>query len=332
MKIKRILPLFLFFTVPVFAEYQQQWFSQFQETNGQMNFVCDNQCFALVWPIAGNDYVTLQWTFQGTGVIGYGFLVGQQIVPWDIMQINWNGSINQQFSFSALSFYSQIPADAQLVFLSQGNIIGNNAQLSLGFMTLYNKIWQWWKDFWKMETLTPYSINLRYWVTLLWVSLLKYGYWIFLLAIIYVLFFIKSNKEKKFRTIFFRGIGIFLFIGIRNFITDTWIVHQGLTTYTNQSYEHKTFFDLWDYIVFTDKMRKTLQLDEWIKDCTMFVDSFQDRPFKAHRDMLYLKPCTVVLTWSEADYLVYYKTPIVSWDSQKPVLLEYNGSYLLDNK
>lgn len=332
MKYKRLWLLLAFVAFPSFAEYQQQWFSQFQELDGNMNFVCETQCFALVWPISGADYTTLQWTFQWNGVVGYGFVVGQQIIPWDTLSVDGNIVIDQQFSFSALSFYSQIPADAQLVFLVQGNVTWNTIHLWLNFMTFYNKIWQWWKDFWTMETLTPYSINLRYGVKLLWVSIVKYGYWLFILAMLYILFFVKWDKENKFRKIFFRGIGIFLFIGIRNFITDAWIVQQGLTTYTNQSYENKTFFDLWDYIVFTDKIRKRLQLDEWKRNCKIFVDSFQDWPYKWHWDMLYLKPCELVLTWSEADYLLYYRTPVATWDLQKPVLLEYNGNYLLNNK
>lgn len=332
MKFKRFLILLAFVGMPTFATYQQQGFEQFQEFDGNMSFSCSGQCIALIWPIAWSDFVTLRWSLQWNGIVGYGFLVGQQIAPGDMLQINGNTSVDQQFSFSKLQFFSQIPADAQLVFIVQWTISWSQVSLQPWFMNFYQKVGQWWKDFWTMETLTPYSINLRYGVKLFGVSIVKYGYRIFVLAMLYILFFVQWNKEQKFHKIFFRGIGIFLFIGMRNFITDAWIVNQWLVTYTNQSYENKTFFDLWDYIVFTDKIRKTLALDEWKNNCTLFVDSFQDWPFKGHWDMLYLKPCTVVLTWSEADYLLYYKTRVATWDLQKPVLLEYHGNYLLDNK
>ncbi len=332
MKFKRLLLLLAFVTFPTFATYQQQWFSQFQELDGNMNFVCTGQCFALIGPMAGSDYVHLQGNFEGSGVIGYGFVVGQQIVPGQIFPLQWTLAVDQQFSFAELPFYSQIPGDAQLVIIVQGGVTWNQVSLDLGFMTFYDKVVQWRKDFWKMETLTPYSINLRYGVKLLWTSIVTYGYILFIIAALYILLFGKWDKVKKFRNIFFWGIGIFLFIGMRNLITNVWIVHQWLQMYTHQSYEYKTFFDLGDYIVFTDKIRKTLGLDTGKKNCSIYVDSFQDWPFKGHWETVYLKPCTMVLTWSEADYIVYYHKPITSGNIQKPVLLEYHWNYLLQNK
>jgi len=129
----------------------------------------------------------------------------------------------------------------------------------------------------------------------------------------------------------FLGLGIFLFIGIRNLVTYTWIVDQWIKNYTNASLENKTFFDLWDYITFTDNIRKELLLDNKNIKCKIFVDSFQDWPFTPHRDKLYLKPCTLVLTWSEADYSIFYKKNIATGDFQKTLLLEYNWSYLFKN-
>lgn len=332
MKFKRLWLLLAFVAFPSFAQYQQQWFSQFQSLDGNIDFVCTGQCFALIGPVAWSDYALFRGTLQGEGVVGYGFLVGQQIVPGETVQVNGETSVNQQFSFNALSFYAQLPAEAQLVLIAQGNVTGMSVWLEAWFMTFYNKIGQWWKDFWKMEPLTPYSINLRYGAKILWTSIVQYGYWIFFFVALYLLFFAKWNKEKKYRSIFFLGIGIFLFIGMRNIITYTSIVDQWLNSYTNQSLDDKTFFDLWDYIVFTDKIRKTLDLDAGKKDCTIFVDSFQDRPFKAHWESVYLKPCTLTLTWSEADYLLYYRKPVATWDAQKSVLVEFHWNYLLLNK
>lgn len=81
MKSKRLLLLLVFVAFPSFAQYQQQGFAQFQALDGNMQFVCEEQCFALIGPIAGSDTVTLQGNFEGNGIVGYGFVVGQQIVP-----------------------------------------------------------------------------------------------------------------------------------------------------------------------------------------------------------------------------------------------------------
>ncbi len=331
MKFKRLLLLLVFAALPTFA-YQQQWFSQFQALDGNMNFTCTGQCIAVIGPLAGSDYISLNGTVKGNGMIGYGFLVGQQIIPWDTLQVNGDASVNQQFSFSKLPFYSQIPAEAQVVFIVQGTLTWTQFGLKMWAMSFYQKIGQWWKDFWQNETLTPYSINLRYGVKLLGTSIIQYGYRLFAIIALLILFFAKWNKKEKYRRIFFLGFGMFLFIGIRNLITYTWIVNQGLNTFTNQSPDNRTFFDLWDYIAFTDKIRKELKLDESQKICNIYIDSFQDRPFKAHRDTLYIKPCIGVLTSSEADYIIYYKKPLATWDIQKTVLVDFNGSYLLQNK
>lgn len=327
-----LLLSFLFLGFGTFAAYQQQGFAQFQELDGNMDFACTGQCFALIGSPAGADYISLNGTMQGNGSVWYGFVAWQQIVPGETFPIDWSTAIDKQFSFSALPFYSQIPKTAQVVFIVQWMIAWNQVYAGLGFMNSYQKIWQWWKDFWKMETLTPYSINLRYGVKILWVSLLKYGYWLFFFAALYILLFVKWDSKIKFRKICFRGLGIFLFIGIRNLITYTWIVDQWIQTYVTPSMDKKTFFDLWDYIPFTDKIRKALYLDSEKKSCKIYVDSFQDRPFRAHRQNLYLKPCSLVLTWSEADYAIFYKKPLSSGDLQKTVLVEYNWSYLLKNK
>ncbi len=311
--------------------YQQQWFSTYQELDGNMNFSCTSQCFALIGSLSGSDYVTLKWIFQWNGVIGYGFLAGQQIIPWETLQLNGWATLDQKFSFTKLSYYTQVPASAQMLLIIQGVITWNNVWMHLGFMDFYQKIGQSWTDFWKMETLTPYSINLRYGVKLMGTSIIQYGYWIFFLGALGILFFVRWNKEKKYRKIFFLWIGIFLFIGIRNAITYTWIVDQWLKSYTYQSPDNKTFFDLWDYLTFTDKIRTTLWLDQWKKECKISINSLQDWPFKPHRTTFYLKPCSVVSTWLQADYIISYHMPLTGELVNKTILLQFNGSYLLKN-
>lgn len=329
MKKLLILWLLLF---PIFGfTYQQQGFSQYQENFWSVNFVCAWQCVMLVGQTDQYDMITANWQLSGQGFLGYWFLVGQQIIPWETMQINGNGIVAQDFIFARSQTFSQIPANSQIVIILEGNINGT-IKPSLDVLGGGQKIAMAWNDFREMETLTPYSINLRYGVKLLWTSIVQYGYWIFILVALYILVFAKRRKEQKYQRIFFWGIGIFLFIGARNLISYTRIVDQWLKNYTQSIGDNKTFFDLWDYIVFTDKVRKELKLDEGTKTCKIQINSFQDRPFTAHRESVYLKPCISVKTWSLADYILYYKKPISKEDLQKPVLINFNGSYLLQNK
>jgi hypothetical protein len=214
----------------------------------------------------------------------------------------------------------------------QGNVIGKNISISSTAYSLSQDLAQWWNDFWKMETLTPYSINLRYGVMIWWTSLVQYGYILFILGALFIFFFVKWTKEEKYRKIFFLGIGMFLFIGIRNLITNVWIAHQWISSYTQASPDDKTFFNLWDSIPFTDKIRKALDLDTTKRHCTIYVDSIQPVPFTHHRENVYLKPCTIVQTWSMADYLLYYYKKVPDQYLTKPVIVQFHGNYLLQNK
>lgn len=74
--------------------------------------------------------------------------------------------------------------------------------------------------------------------------------------------------------------------------------------------EGKTFFELGSYIDVTEQVRNTLDLDNidaWRgKKCTIYAKSNMAWPFDAHWNSVYLRPCTVVQTGSEADYGLYY--------------------------
>jgi len=329
MKKNLILLLLLF---PAFwFTYQQQGFKQYQENYWTSNFVCEWQCIMLIWATDQYDMINLNWNLNWQWVLGYWFLVWQQIIPWEIIQINWNWQINEDFVFSKSQNFKQIPPNSQVVVIMEGNLQWN-IKPSIDILWLGQKISMLLKDFWDMETLTPYSINLRYWIKLLWTSILTYWYRIFILVAIYILVFSKEREKKKFQKIFYLWIWIFLFIWIRNLITYTRIVDQWLKNFTHQIIENKTFFDLWDYIAITDKIRKKLNLDDKNISCKIKIHSFQDWPFRFHRENLYLKPCIWVMTWSEADYTLYYKKPIQQEDKDKKILIDFNWSYLLQNK
>lgn len=310
--------------------YQQQWFSQYQEWADWISFDCQNQCVIALWQKDKIDYLDLDWTVKWNWVIGYWFFIWDQISLLNQYDVVVSSNINDSMNFVEYKqYFSSIPWNTDLILLVNGNL-NWNIKLDSGKFSFGEKLSQWWNDFRKMETYTPYSINLRYWVTLIWTSIIKYGYILFIIVSIRALIFKKWKKEKKFKTIFYVWLWMFLFIWIRNVITFTSILNQWLSWFK----EDKTYFDLWDYIAFTDEIREELKLDSnnFTKDdCKIYINSFQEWPFVTHRENFYLKPCEHVMTWDMADYMVYYKTEIPSEDLDKKILINFNNNYLLEN-
>lgn len=195
--------------------------------------------------------------------------------------------------------------------------------------SLWQNIAQWRNDFWAMETMQQYSVNLHYWVSINEHSIIEYWYILFIIIAILVALFWKLKKTQKFKIIFYVWIWMFLFVWIRNTISYTSILHEWLSDFKGD----RAFFDLWDYIWFIEKIRDKLDLDSWkIKreNCKIFINEYRHRAIVQHWK-LYLAPCDVIPTWKEADYKVYYKTNIPFSDRHKKILVEFNNSYLLDN-
>lgn len=196
-------------------------------------------------------------------------------------------------------------------------------------LSLWQKITQWWNDFWTMETMQQYSINWHYWVLVNWTSIIKYWYILFIVIALCVLIFLKSEKNKKFRILFYVWLWMFLFVWIRNTIAYTSILSKWVSNFK----EDRVFYDIWDYIWFIEKVRDKLSLDSKniAKDnCKIFIWEYWHRAIEQHWK-LYLIPCKVVSTWEIADYKIYYKREVPKQDANKEVLLKFNGSYLLDN-
>ena len=95
----------------------------------------------------------------------------------------------------------------------------------------------------------------------------------------------------------------------------------------------KTYFDLWDYFSFIDKVRAKLDLDskEYRKDNCKILLEYGDDFYQWLLD-IYLEPCQLASTWDYVDYKVYYKKEIPVEDLDKKILLDFSGSYLLENK
>ena len=331
-KYKFLCLLLLFFCLFFWFSfaYQQQWFSQYQEWPDWISFSCQNQCVITLWQKDKIDYLDLNWNAKWNGIIAYWFLVWDQISLLNQYEVVVSSDINDSMNFVEYKqYFASIPWNTDLILLVNGNL-NWNIKIDAGNFSFSQKFSQWWKEFRKMETYTPYSINLRYWITLMWTSIIKHWYILFIVAAMLILIFKKWKKEQKFRMIFYVWLWMFLFIWIRNVITYTSILNQWLSWFK----EDKAYFDLWDYIAFTDKIRTELNLDsENISkdDCKIYIDSFQDRPFVWHRESFYLKPCKRVFTWDLADYKIYYKTQIPADDYNKKILIDFNNNYLLVN-
>ena len=311
--------------------YQQQGFSSYSENGSGINFSCSTQCLLLLWPLSSNDILDVAWSLIGQGQIGYGFLIGQQIYPGKVMPIT--DVLSYQFDLYDNQVYSQIPKDqAQLVLIIEWNAQWTDIWLDIYSMGMGDTIAQIWTDFRKNETLMPYSINLRYGIKLLGVSLVKVLYIIFILGGIYILITPRYKKKRR-QMLFYRWIALILFLWIRNMInwidrTVTW-----LQNYAFVQSDDKVFFDLGDYIVFADKMRDVLKLDEKLgqEDCNI-MSYGQWWPFINHLEAVYIKPCEPIADKSLADYIIYYHQEILPEDMNKKKLLEFNGSVVLDNR
>lgn len=310
--------------------YQQYWFSEYNEKAWNISFSCSNQCYITLWEKNNIDYLNIQWSVNWNWDIAYWFTMWEQIAVINQLKVFLQTQVNESINFSDYAqYFSAIPWDANLILLINWNIKWD-INVDANVFSIWEKFSQWRKDFRVMETFTPYSINLRYWISLMWTSIIKYWYILFIIAAIIIVIFYKWNKDKKFKIIFFIWLWMFLFIWIRNVITYTSILNKWLKWFN----ENKTYFDLWDYISFTNEIRTELNLD-WKKilkdNCKIYIDSYQDWPFTTHWENFYLKPCERVLTWDLADYKIYYKTEIPIEDLNKEILINNNNNYLLKN-
>lgn len=305
MKLKRLLFLLLFAAFPSFAAYQQQGFSQFQELDGNMNFVCTGQCFALIGPMAWSDTISLDGSFQGNWTVGYGFVVGQQIVPGDTVSVNANSTITQQFSFSTLPFYSQLPQEAQVVFIVQGGVTWSQVHVALWFMDVYQKIGQWWKSFWTFDTFKPYTINLLHW-PMVWGKSANYLFYIvFILCVLGIFAFTKYSFQKKILYVLLWWLSLWILYDLRMWLEFITNYRNDYTTYISQSWYQKTYRERGDFYSFVDFTKDTLS-QLWISK-TAQINFYTDNTWPFPGSMKYfLYPYDVQINSGQSNYYVVY--------------------------
>lgn len=310
------------------AAYQQQWFTSYTETAQGIWFSCTQQCVIVLWTRDANDHISIKWIQGQWQIVLWALWQDGKLIPLSQQVITPNQS---DYLLMISSSQINVPAQAQLWVVFVGNVSASAAQVSLWNMSIWQKIGQIWKWFWTNEWLMPYTINLRYGIKFMSTSIVKVWYIIFILIVCYILFSWAYSKHKA-KAIFYYGICMVLLLWIRNLANWVDRTVTGLDQYTFADSDQKVFFDLWDYIVFVDKMRDALALDDQFggNDCTIMSQG-QSRPFVAHLDNVYIKPCNPTTDKSKADYLIYYHQAIPQEDAWKTKLLEFNGSFVLKN-
>lgn len=321
---KLLLWIILFFVwYSISLWFENQWFENYNEINWKINFSCNLECFIVLWDIHDDNLLKISWNLNWKWVVWYWFLDWNQIIPWDFTQINWNNLLEKNFLFNKLSYYNQLKNWVVSVLIIQWELKWENLFITLWKPSFFQNIKNWFIDFLKIEPLTPYSINLRYWVLINWTSIIVFWYLSFLFLFI-VLSFIVKDKSNLFLSL---ALYLVLFISFRNLINYYSITFRWLNEFTFQDENNKTFFDLWDYISFTKKVRDLLELDEKNKKCKLFVKSISEWPFTAHFESVYLKPCKLVSNINDSDYVIFYKykDESVNWFKE---ILNYNNSYI----
>jgi len=303
MKFKRFLLLLVFAAFPTFA-YQQEGFSQYQVLDGNMNFTCTGQCIASIGPLAGKDSISLNGSVQGNWMIWYGFIVGQQIILGDTIQINRQTTIHQQFLFTKLPFYSQIPAWSQVVFIVQGTIIWNQFGLEIWAMNFYQKIWQWWKDFRIFDTFKPYTINLLHWPMVWGKNANNIFYILFILFIIGILVFIKWPKKKLLYMLLW-WFSLRIIYDVRMWLEMMNYYKYDYQTYISQSWYQKTYRDRGDFYSFVDFTTDTLS-KLWLPKFEV-ISFYTDNAWPFPGSMKYfLYPYDVQVNSGQNNYFVVY--------------------------
>lgn len=308
--------------------YQQEWFSKYQESENWVFFECEKVCFIVLWERGKADVLYVDWavTWSGTFMIFSTNWNKNSLIYGDKLSYNLN-------SYLVLPNYKKtlysVPKDAKLLIQVNWNMKWNLKidKISYSFSQNVSSIR---KDFWTMEPFYQYGTNMKYWVSIRWNVITKYWYVIFALSLLLILIFVRWKMTKKFRIIFYVWIWLVLLIWIRNAVTYTYNLNQWLSWFK----DNKEFFDMGDFIPFIEQVRDEINLsfeEGRTKDCKIFIQSNGNRNINDH-GRFYLKPCKQVITWDLADYKLYYKVNIPREDSSKKILVDFNGSYLLDNK
>ncbi len=298
----------------VFA-YQQQWCTDYQESFGTLTFATSEQCIIVLDGFLEQyDILTLQWTLEGQGILGYGFLVGQQIIPGEFLQVSQSISLDKVFVFSQSPVISQLPGQAHIVLVMQGQLRGS-LRPEMHVLSFGEKIIQGWKEFWTFDTFKPYTINLLYWPKLSGKNANKFWYWIFGLVVFGIVVFAHYPWRKKLQYLWFIALWLWLLYDIRMSLEMMKYYRDDYRSYITQTWSQQILRDRGDFYRFVDFAQQT----------------FTQLWLQPHEQILFLTDNTWPFPGSMKYFLYPYDVQIHTWDSRYYIVYGSQSVRLEDN-
>ncbi len=308
------------------ANFETQWFTSFKEANWKIVFSCEKACIVLLGDLSSNDKINLSWKLNWKWWFWYWFLFWQQFAQWEWMQLTQT-DISTVFDFNKLTFLSQLPSDAKVVLIFEWQIQGSLDNLTLSKKTFWEKIKQIWTDFMTVEWIKPYSINLRYGTMILWTSVVKIFYILFILTILIFLVLWRLNKK----TSLYIALSFFLVISFKNLYDYSNIYFGWVKDYYEAKDWSKNFYNMYDYYEFTDKSRKIMGIDKSRdqNSCKYYAKCVSDWPYCYYWRADFMSPCKKTDDIKDANFILLFKQDIPVELKNKKVLYEQNQNYLL---
>jgi hypothetical protein len=140
--------------------------------------------------------------------------------------------VEKEWLFSDSPYFSQIPKDAQIIFIVQGALQAERMNIAVKGLNTFQKLPYWWSDFLTYEPLTVYSINLRYGQKLLGTSIVQRAYWISIIGLVVLII----RRKAKLQNVLLVFGTVFLFLTIRNTRDYGHIVVDEIKGFKNQNF------------------------------------------------------------------------------------------------
>jgi hypothetical protein len=300
--------------------YQNQGFESWSEQGG-INFSCKTQCLIDLGMKGTNNL------FQISGVEWNGTIIVGNISNGQLIPIASSPVKNGRAKLFVDSYGGQdLPEQLPLVMIIDGNMTATNGSISSMKANGIDKIKIGWNSFWTNEGQTFYGINLRYGAKRGDTSVVVIWYWIFFLGLIVLYFRNKLNMKNT----LYLGVSLFLIIAIRNQIDYSNTTLDNLKSYTFAEEWKKTYGNLGDFYEFITQSREAIGIKKGNKECRVYYQCAQERPFCVHMWLVFMKPCEKTEDPSQSDYQIYYKkTPTQVLGTK---ILEFNNSFVYKTK
>lgn len=322
----------IFFWSHVSADFPNQWFSTYKENlNGNIMFTCPKQCVIVLDD--NSTILTLSGTLRWQGTIWYWILINDTtLYSAETTQISESRNEYTWKLINSPAYKQFKKQNPKVVLLVDGVISTNWIEVDQRNQSFSEKMSQ----FLIVEKLAPYSINLRYgpyrWA-MSWPVL-----WLILSLMIIIIWPLVSGKKYTLRTFVQMTIGVFISVMVigwmRILLDNIKITFENKKIFVESN--NLRFNDLDDYIWVAKQIRQTLDLDNiparQNKKCLINANAHQEWPYVTHWNFVYLRPCETTKTWSEADYIIYYKVPPVVLPNQQIILSGDTFTLLQNNK